>query len=79
MIARSALFRSWTWPPVLDRLTGGWYRSTLHRVRNATDRDRFSFFAPDFTAQIPPLSGRAGMCTHSIEPTATIYWVKHYF
>ena len=49
---------------MLDRLTGGWYRSTPHRVRNASGRDRFSFpffFDPDFTAEIPPLPGRAAI------------------
>jgi isopenicillin N synthase-like dioxygenase len=43
---------------MLDRLTGGWYRSTPHRVRNASGRDRLSFplfFDPDFTAEIRPL------------------------
>ena len=47
---------------MLDRLTGGWYRSTSHRVRNASGRDRFSFpffFDPGFTAEITPLPGRA--------------------
>jgi isopenicillin N synthase-like dioxygenase len=47
---------------MLDRLTGGWYRSTPHRVRNASGRDRLSypfFFDPGFTAEIPPLPGRA--------------------
>lgn len=49
---------------MLDRLTGGWYRSTPHRVRNVSGRDRFSypfFFDPDFTARIPPLPGRAAV------------------
>jgi isopenicillin N synthase-like dioxygenase len=49
---------------MLDRLTGGWYRSTPHRVRNASGRDRLSFpffFDPDFTAEIPPLPGRAAV------------------
>ena len=49
---------------MLDRLTGGWYRSTPHRVRNSSGRDRFSFpffFDPDFTAEIPPLPGRAAV------------------
>ena len=49
---------------MLDRLTGGWYRSTPHRVRNASGRDRLSFpffFDPGFTAEIPPLPGRAAV------------------
>jgi isopenicillin N synthase-like dioxygenase len=49
---------------MLDRLTGGWYRSTSHRVRNISGRDRLSFpffLDPDFTAQIPPLPGRAAV------------------
>jgi isopenicillin N synthase-like dioxygenase len=47
---------------MLDRLTGGYYRSTPHRVRNVSGRDRLSFpffFDPDFSAQVPPLPGRA--------------------
>jgi isopenicillin N synthase-like dioxygenase len=47
---------------MLDRLTGGVYRSTPHRVRNYGDRDRLSFplfFDPDFAAEIRPLPGRA--------------------
>jgi len=49
---------------MLDRLTDGWYRSTPHRVRNASGRDRLSFpffFDPDFSAEIPPLPGRAAV------------------
>jgi isopenicillin N synthase-like dioxygenase len=47
---------------MLDRLTGGWYRSTPHRVRNVSGRERLSypfFFDPDFGATVPPLPGRA--------------------
>jgi len=47
---------------MLERLTGGWYRSTPHRVRNVSGNDRLSypfFFDPDFTAEVPPLPGRA--------------------
>lgn len=47
---------------MLDRLTGGYDRSTPHRVRNQTGRERLSypfFFDPDFTAEISPLPGRA--------------------
>jgi len=49
---------------MLDRMTGGWYRSTPHRVRNTSGRDRLSFpyfFDPDFTAEVPPLPGRAAV------------------
>jgi isopenicillin N synthase-like dioxygenase len=49
---------------MLDRLTSGWYRSTPHRVRNASDRARLSFpffLDPAFTAEIPPLPGRAAI------------------
>ncbi|MDR3499727.1 MAG: 2-oxoglutarate and iron-dependent oxygenase domain-containing protein [Parvibaculum sp.] len=47
---------------MLDRLTGGIYRSTPHRVRNASGRGRLSFpvfFDPDFDAEIVPLPSRA--------------------
>jgi isopenicillin N synthase-like dioxygenase len=47
---------------MLDRLTGGWYRSNPHRVRNVSGRDRLSFpffFDPDFDADVPPLPGHA--------------------
>jgi isopenicillin N synthase-like dioxygenase len=43
---------------MLDRLTGGWYRSTPHRVRNVSGNERLSypfFFDPDFDAEVPPL------------------------
>jgi isopenicillin N synthase-like dioxygenase len=76
---------------MLDRLTGGWYRSTPHRVRNVSGRDRLSFpffFDPGFTAEIPPLPGRAAVnraairagtgrtCRRSPAPTATTCWVR---
>ncbi|GGM41705.1 isopenicillin N synthase family dioxygenase [Dactylosporangium sucinum] len=47
---------------MLDRMTGGWYRSTPHRVRNRSGNERLSFpffFDPDFAAEVPPLPGRA--------------------
>ena len=47
---------------MLDRLTGGYYRSTPHRVRNASGRGRLSFpffFDPAFDAEIVPLPAYA--------------------
>jgi isopenicillin N synthase-like dioxygenase len=49
---------------MLERLTNGWYRSTPHRVRNTSGRDRLSFpffFDPDFSATVPPLPARAAV------------------
>lgn len=49
---------------MLDRLTGGYYRSTPHRVLNASGRERFSFpyfFDPAFDAQIAPLPARSAL------------------
>jgi isopenicillin N synthase-like dioxygenase len=43
---------------MLDRLTGGLYRSTPHRVRNVSGCDRISFpffFDPNFNAEVKPL------------------------
>ena len=47
---------------MLDRLTGGQYRSTPHRAKNVSGRGRLSFpffFDPDFDAKIVPLPGFA--------------------
>jgi isopenicillin N synthase-like dioxygenase len=47
---------------MLDRLTGGLYRSTPHRARNTSGRERLSFpffFDPGFAAQIVPLPAHA--------------------
>ena len=45
---------------MLDRMTGGCYRSTPHRVRlNRSGRDRISmplFFDPDVDARIAPIA-----------------------
>jgi isopenicillin N synthase-like dioxygenase len=49
---------------MLERLTNGWYRSTPHRVRNTSGRDRLSFpffFDPDFSSPVPPLPSRAAV------------------
>ncbi|MCT9931103.1 hypothetical protein N5079_12840 [Planotetraspora sp. A-T 1434] len=46
---------------MLDRLTGGHYRSTPHRVRNLSGRDRLSFpffFDPGWDREVPPLPSR---------------------
>lgn len=43
---------------MLDRMTGGYYRSTAHRVINRSSKGRFSypfFFDPNFEATIKPL------------------------
>lgn len=43
---------------MLERLTGGFYRSTPHRVRNLSPSDRLSFpffFDPNFDAEIRPI------------------------
>jgi len=43
---------------MLDKLTGGWFKSTPHRVRNVSGRERYSFpffFDPGFDAKIVPL------------------------
>ncbi len=56
---------------MLDRLTGGLYRSTPHRAHNASSRGRISFplfFDPGFDAEIRPLPERAG---HVVEDRET--------
>jgi isopenicillin N synthase-like dioxygenase len=59
---------------MLDRLTGGWYRSTHHRVRNSSGHDRLSFplfFDPDFESTLRPLPTLA-RC--GAEPAAKPRW-----
>ena len=47
---------------MLERMTGGLYRSTAHRVRNPSGRSRLSFpffFDPGFDVRVEPVPGRA--------------------
>lgn len=58
---------------MLDRLTGGVYRSTPHRVLNSSGRSRLSFpffFDPGFDAQVVPLPG------HTASDDSTQRWDK---
>jgi isopenicillin N synthase-like dioxygenase len=57
---------------MLDRMTGGLYRSTPHRVRNAAGRDRLSFpffFDPGFDAEVRPIP-----VTHELADDAAERW-----
>ena len=43
---------------MLDRMTGGLYRSTAHRVKSPPEHDRLSFpffFDPNFNAEVKPI------------------------
>jgi isopenicillin N synthase-like dioxygenase len=62
---------------MLDRLTGGWFRSTPHRVRNVSGRDRLSFplfFDPDFAARIEPLPRHAAIDPGAIAADRARRW-----
>lgn len=73
---------------MLDRMTGGLYRSTRHRVRNLSGRGRLSFpffFDPGFDAEVRPLHipGAAdghdrwdGMDVHAFQGTYGDYLVE---
>jgi isopenicillin N synthase-like dioxygenase len=55
---------------MLDRMTGGLYRSTPHRVYNRARRDRLSlpfFFDPNFHAEVRPIDLRATVHEDSAE------------
>ena len=61
----------------LDRLTGGLYRSTPHRVLNASGRRRYSwplFFDPDFQATVTPLPAHARLGNEAIEADRAQRW-----
>ncbi len=62
---------------MLDRLTGGWFRSTPHRVRNISGKDRLSFplfFDPDFAAEIRPLPQHAAIDVAKIDEDRARRW-----
>lgn len=62
---------------MLDRLSGGWFRSTPHRVRNTSGRERLSFplfFDPDVAAAVRPLPQRARIDDHLVERDRRERW-----
>ncbi|HWE71550.1 MAG TPA: 2-oxoglutarate and iron-dependent oxygenase domain-containing protein [Stellaceae bacterium] len=62
---------------MLDRLTGGWYRSTPHRVLNTSGVDRLSFplfFDPNLSAAIRPLPQHAVHDTSAIAADRRRRW-----
>jgi isopenicillin N synthase-like dioxygenase len=62
---------------MLDRLTGGWYRSTPHRVLNTSGVDRLSFplfFDPNLSAAIRPLPQHAVHDTSAIDADRQRRW-----
>jgi len=62
---------------MLDRLTGGWFRSTPHRVRNLSGKSRLSyplFFDPDFAAEIVPLPQREVVDAGAVEADRARRW-----
>lgn len=62
---------------MLDRLTGGWYRSTPHRVQNRSGKSRLSFplfFDPDFGARMVPLPERAVIDAQAIDADRAARW-----
>ena len=62
---------------MLDRLTGGWFKSTPHRVRNMSGEERLSFplfFDPDFAAQIQPLPQHVAIDKRLIDEDRAQRW-----
>jgi len=59
---------------MLERMTGGQYRSTPHRVRNPAAHDRISiplFLDPAWDAEVRPVPSRAGHGNVTPHPDAT--------
>ena len=59
---------------MLDRMTGGLYRSTPHRVRNQTEEGRLSFpffFDPNFDVEVRPID-----LGHRAEDDRNVRWDK---
>jgi len=59
---------------MLDRVTGGWYRSTPHRVLNTSGVDRLSFplfFDPNLSAAVRPLP------QHAVHDTSALAADRH--
>jgi isopenicillin N synthase-like dioxygenase len=55
---------------MLDRMTGGHYLSTPHRVRNLTGQNRLSwafFFDPNFNAEVKPIATAVEMTDNNEE------------
>ena len=62
---------------MLDRLTGGWFKSTPHRVRNTSGHERLSFplfFDPDFAARIQPLPRHTAIDARLIDEDRAERW-----
>ena len=62
---------------MLDRLTGGLYRSTPHRVSNVSGLDRLSFplfFDPNLAAAIRPLPQHAPSSPEMIAADRSRRW-----
>lgn len=62
---------------MLDRLTGGCYRSTPHRVLNGSGQERYSFplfFDPDFSARVTPLPAHARIDPEQVAADRSHRW-----